>query len=52
MDEDTGLGDGSEWEYQLLVSAIQEEEQEFHSGEAEIEAQVSAQLANLTKDLR
>jgi hypothetical protein len=52
MDADTESSNESGWEYQLLVNAIQEEEQEFRSSEAEIDATVSAQLANLTKDLR
>lgn len=52
MDETTEPGSGSGWEHQLLVSAVQEEEQEFRNAEAEIEARVTEQMANLTRDLK
>lgn len=52
MDEDTGSSNESGWESQLLLNAIQEEEQEFRSGEAEIDARVADQLSNLTRDLK
>lgn len=52
MDETTESGSESGWEYQLLMNAVQEEEQEFRSGESEIESRVAEQLANLTKDLK
>lgn len=52
MDEDTELGHGSGWESQLLINAVQEEEQEFRSGEAEIDSRVAEQMASLTKDLK
>lgn len=52
MDEDTGPGYESGWESELLLNALQEEEQEFRSSEAEIEARVAEQFANITKDLK
>lgn len=52
MDEDTGSSDESGREYQLLLSAIQEEEQEFRAGESEIDAAVAEQMTNLQRDLK